>query len=310
MDKVNILYCFDSKSWQMVAVSMESLLSNTNLTTHLTIYCMVVPGTKGQGKIKKIIKSHKNRASLVWREIDASENPFQAPEYSKWGSTTFYSLVAHRFFKDIDKILYLNPSTLIYHDLSELFNTDISDYALGAVPDMAPVNDDSSSLGVIVRDFSQKYLNNGLYYNGGVLLLNLKKMAECEKSLLDTNIQLRYPLQDLLNVALVGKIKTLPLKYNLAPGTPVPSHFSQEEAAEVNAGKHVIVDCYYSKPYDKQRIHNLVYEAFVKYAKNIGMTPEMFVKADEKRAEVKKTFVPHVSVRQGKILFFGMKISK
>ena len=200
--------------------------------------------------------------------------------------------------------------TLIYHDLAELFNTDISDCALGAVLDMAPVKEINNTSGAYVRDFSAKYLNNGSYYNGGVLLLNLKKMAEMEQTMLDTKVPLRYPAQDLLNAAFAGKIKTLPLKYNFAPGNPVPSHFTQEEAAEINAAKHVIVDCYYAKPYDKTSIHKLVYEVFTKYAKHIGMTPEMFMKEDNKRAEVKKTFVPHVTVRQGKILFFGMEVEK
>ena len=311
MDKVNVLYCFDNKFWRLAAVSIESLLSSANPTTQLTIYCMVVPKTKGFKKIRKIVKSHKNGAKLVWREVQASENPFQQnPEYSKWGPLTFYRCMAHRFFPDVDKILYLNNVTLIYHDLAELFKMDISDYAFAAVYDMAPLNDATNSLAVFVKDFSQKYLNNGPYYNAGVLLFNLKKMAAEEHKLFETKIPLRYPVQDLLNAALAGNIKTLPLKYNLAPGTPVPPQFSKEEAAEVNSGKHVIVDCYYTWPYDKEHSNKLVYDTFTKYAKNIGMPPETFIKADEKNAEVKKTFVPHVTIRQGKILFFGMKLDK
>ena len=309
MDKVNVLYCFDSKFWRLAAVSMESLLSTANPTTHLTIYCMVEPGTKGYKKIKKIVKSHKNCANLVWREVKPDENPFQQnAEYSKWGSITFYRCIAHRIFKDVDKMLYLNNVTLIYHDLADLFNTDMSNYVLGAVYDMSSPNDSGNAIGAFVKDFSQKYLNNGMYYNAGVLLMDLKKMAAEEHRLFENKVPLRYPLQDLLNATFVGKIKTLPLKYNLAPGTPVPSHFTPEEAKEVNSGGHVIVDCYYVWPYDKEHSNKLVYETFTKYAKNIGMTPEEFMRADEKNAEVKKTFVPHITIRQGKILFFGMKL--
>lgn len=309
MDKVNILYCFDSRFWRLAAVSIESLLSTANPTTQLTIYCMVAPGTKGKRQIKHIVKSHKNGAELVWYPVDPATNPFSTQDYAKSGpQTAFYRYISHRFFKDIDKILYLNTVTLVYHDLAELFNTDISDYALGAVYDMAQINDATNSLGVFVKDFSQKYLNNGPYYNNGVLLLNLKNMAAEEHRFFETKIPLRYPAQDLLNAAFVGRIKKLPLKYNLAPSTPIAPQFSQEEAAEVNRGGHVIVDCYYVWPYDREHSNKLVYETFTKYAKNIGMTPEMFVKADEKFAEVKKTFVSHLTIRQGKFLFFGMKL--
>ena len=309
MDKVNVLYCFNSKLWRMAAVSMESLLSNTKSTTQLTIYCLVEPGTKGRRKINKIIKSHKNGAVLVWIEVDSSKNPFQTEEYAKFGPPVgFYRCIAHRFLKDVDKVLYLTTVTLIYHDLAELFNTDVSDYAFGAVYDMAPINDANNAFGVFVKDFSAKYLNNGPYYNAGVLLLNLKAMAQNEQRLFETKIPLSYPAQDLLNVSFAGKIKRLPLKYNLAPATPIPPQFTPEEAAEVNSGGHVIVDCYYVWPYDKERSNKLVYDTFTKHAKNIGMSTEMFIKADEKSVEVKKTFVPHVKIRRGKVLFFGIKI--
>ena len=310
MDKVNVLYCFDSKFWRLAAVSVESLLATANPTTKLTIYCLVAPGTKGHRKIKKIVKSHKNGAELVWREVDPKENPFKNPENVKWGETAFYRCIAHRFFQDVDKMLYLNTVTLVFHDLAALFKTDISNYAFGAVYDMAALDDVNNAIGVFVKDFSQKYLNNGPYYNGGVLLMNLKKMAAEEHKLFEIKIPLRYPAQDLLNIAFAGQIKTLPLKYNLAPGTPVPSHFPPEEAAEVNSGGHVIVDCYYTWPYDKEHSNKLVYDTFTKHSKNIGMSPEMFMRADERNAEVKKTFVPHVTIRQGKILFFGMKLDK
>lgn len=308
MDKVNVLYCFDSTNWRMVAVSIESLLLTANATTNIAIYCMVSPGTKGHGKIKKITKSHKSRVDLIWHEVKTEENPFQGPEYSKWNSVEFYRCFAHRVFKDIDKILYLNPVTLIFHDLSELFNTDVSDYAFGAVFDMAPIMETYNSLGASVKDFSNKYLNGGPYYNSGVLLFNFKKMTEYDHLLFETKVPLRYPNQDLLNAAFVGKIKTLPLKYNLAPGIGVPSHFSPEEAKEINTGRHVIIDCYYAKPYDKQRMNKLVYDMFDRCSKKIGMSPESFFEADKKK-NAKKTFVPHVKILGKTILFFGMKIN-
>lgn len=308
MDKVNVLYCFDSTCWQMAAVSIESLLLTANATTHIAIYCMVTPGTKGYRKIKRITKSHKSAVDLIWREVKTEENPFQGPEYSKWNPALFHRCFAHRLFKDVDKILYLNTVTLVFHDLSELFNTDISDYAFGAVVDMAPIMDTHNSLGVAIKEFSDKYLNGGPYYNSGVLLLNLKKMAEYDHLLFETKVPLRYPNQDLLNAAFVGKIKTLPLKYNLAPGVGVPTHFSPEDAAEINSGKHVIIDCYYAKPYDKANTNKLVYDMFEKCSKNIGMSPEKFLKAEQKR-NAKETFVPHVKVLGKTIFFFGMKIN-
>ena len=310
MDKVNVLYCFDSKFWRMATVSIESLLATARDTTQITIYCMVAPKTAGRRKLEKIIKSHKSGAGLVWREISPRENPFQNYEYSRWSPVIFYRCFAHRFFRDVNKMLYLDSDILVCRDVAELFNTDVSNCVFAAVRDLAPVNDRYHPQGIFVKKFAEKYLNNGPYYNSGVLLLNLKKMAEYEYLMFETKIPLFYPDQDLLNAAFVGKTKTLPLKYNLAPGVLVPKIFTPNEAREALYGGHVIIHCYSVKPYDYNRAPDQLYAMFSKHAKNIGMNPNKFMEYDKKyeRRRVKDTFIPHVRVGRNFIKFFGLRI--
>jgi len=310
MAEINVLYCFDSKFWKMAAVSIESLLSTAAPETKITVYCMVAPHTFGRRKIQKIIQSSKSGKILVWREIKPSENPFQTYEYARWSPVIFYRCFAHRFFTDIDKLLYLDSDTLICKDVSDLYNTDLTDNVLGAVRDLAPVNDKYSTPGIFVKNFSDKYLNGGEYYNSGVLLLNIKKMAEYEHLLLNTNIPLYYPDQDLINAAFVDKIKSLPLKYNLAPGLPIPKIFPADQAKEALYGGHVIIHCYSVKPYDYDRAPDQLYDMFSKHAKAIGMDPKTFKAYDEKWAKkrFKKTFISHVKTQNNTIVFCGMKI--
>lgn len=307
MSKVNVLYCFDSKFWRMAAVSMESLLATARESTQITIYCMVAPGTEGREQIEKIIKSHKSGTGLVWREIKAEENPFQDYEYSRWSPVIFYRCIAHRFFKDIDKLLYLDSDTLICRDISELFDSDITDYVIGGVRDMAPVNDKFSPQGIFVKNFSEKYLNNGPYTNSGVLLINLHKMAEYEHLLFETKIPLVCPDQDLLNAAFVGKIKILPLKYNVAPGFPVPRTFTPEEAHEAMFGGQVIIHCYSVKPYDYKHAPEQLYKLFSKYSNNIGMKPENFMEWDREynMKKIRDTFIPGIKIRGGNTIVFN-----
>ena len=299
MDEVKILYCFDSKFWHMAAVSMESVLATARDSTKITVYCMVAPGTEGREQIENIIKSHKSGAGLIWREIEASENPFQNYEYARWSPVIFYRCIAHRFFTDVDKILYLDSDTLICRDIAELYNTDISDYVIGGVRDLAPINDKYHPQGIIVKNFSEKYLNNGPYINSGVLLINLKKMAEYEHLMFETKIPLFYPDQDLLNAAFVGKIKILPLKYNLAPGLPIPKTFTPEEMHEAMFGGHVIIHCYSVKPFDYEHAPDQLYEMFSKHAKNIGMEPEKFMEWDIEYTQnkIRDTFIPEIKIQ-------------
>ncbi len=310
MDEVKILYCFDSKFWRMAAVSMESVLATAQDSTKITVYCMVAPGTEGREQIENIIKSHTCGAGLVWREIKPEENPFQNYEYSRWSPVIFYRCIAHRFFKDIDKILYLDSDTLICRDIAELYNTDISDYVLGGVRDMAPVNDKYHPQGIFIKNFAEKYLNNGPYINSGVLLINLKKMAEYEHLMFETKIPLFYPDQDLLNAAFVGKIKILPLKYNLAPGILVPKTFTPEEAHEAMFGGHVIIHCYSVKPFDYEHAPDQLYDMFSKHAKNIGMEPEKFMEWDREYTQnkIRDTFIPEIKIQGTDILFRDTRI--
>ena len=307
MEKVNVLYCFDSKFWRMASVSIESMLSNAKDTTQIIVHCIVAPKTKGYRKIKKIIKSHKSGAGLVWRVIKPKDNPYQNYNHIGWSPATYYRLLAYRLFKDLDKILYLDSDTMVCGDIAELYKTDISDYVFGAVRDMANINDEKNALGAVIRDFSEKYLNNGPYYNTGVLLLNLKKMAENEHLLFETKVPLRFVDQDLLNAAFVGKIKTLPLKYNLAPCAGIPSHFTKEEADEVSAGGHVILHCYWGKFWDKAHCNKFVYDLYAKYCNNVGITPDFFVKARQAKERNKKIFAPFVNLYEKAIAFLGIK---
>jgi len=299
MDKVNVLYCFDSKFWRMAAVSIESMLSNANDTTQITVHCIVAPGTRGYRKIKKIIESHKSGAGLVWRVIKPKDNPYQNYDYLKWSPATYYRLLACRLFKDLDKILYLDSDTMICRDIAELFNTDISDYVCAAVKDMS-----------LMKDFREKYLNGGNYHNAGILLINIKNMIKYEHLLFETKVPIRFVDQDIINAGFAGKIKTLPLKYNLAPCIGVPPFFTKEETDEINAGEHVILHCYWVKFWDKERCNKFVYDLYAKYCKNIGFTPEFFAKAEKARTKKKKTFIPFVKMRGKAILFFGMEIHK
>lgn len=152
--KINILYCFDTRFWRLAAVSVYSLLKNKNAETQYNIYCMVAPHTRGKKKIQEIINQFPG-TSLIWRPIKKHENPFQTYEYSRWSPVIFYRLIAHRIFPELDKILYIDSDTLICDDLGVLYNTNISDYVMAAVPDVALIEREDDPVGKYVREFMQ-----------------------------------------------------------------------------------------------------------------------------------------------------------
>lgn len=311
MSEINILYCFDNNFWRLAAVSINSLLQSKKGTSNYVIYCMVPSRTHGRAKIEKLV-SHYN-AKLVWKQIPKSKNPYRNHYFSRWSPVIFYRLFAHRIFPDLDKMLYIDSDTLIIDDLTNLYKTNLGDYALGAIRDIAPVEIPDNPNGKYVREFIQKYLKHNLYVNSGVLLLNIPKMAEYESVLLNTNIPLKYPDQDIINVALDGKIKELHLRYNFVPGVYIPKRF--KKSVSESARKHpVIYHFYAAKPYFFGYVQSEMYSLFYKMASQLGFYPEDFVRADMKRHRKKvkynpRTQIPYLHIdRRGRLRLFGFKI--
>lgn len=270
---------------------------------------MVAPHTNGKRQIQKMISGF-SRAGLVWRVIKKSENPFQSYDYSRWSPVIFYRLIACSIFPNIDKLLYLDSDTLVCGDLSELFNTNISNYALGAVRDMAPTEDANNPNGKYVREFAENHLQNDVYFNSGILLMNLKNMAKNQQLLLDVKVPLKYPDQDILNVGLHKQIKPLTLKYNFAPGVKISKNFTGHDR---NADQdYKILHFYTAKPYYYQYVPHDMYTMFYKHCTALNFYPDEFV-ADEqkhfrKQKQSTRTNIPFLRIQNNTIRLFGIKI--
>lgn len=306
MGEVRALYTFDTKFWRMAAVAINSLMVNRASDTDVTVYCMVAPHTRGKKKIQEIVSS--NGGKLVWREIRRRENPYRNYDYSRWSPVIFYRLFAHRVFPDVDKLLYMDSDTLVRSDLSELYATDVSKYALGGVRDMAPTEDTNSYAGTYVREFKEKYLKHDLYINSGVLLLNLPMMARYEQDLAAVDIPLRYPDQDIINVALDGRILELPLRYNFIPNRRPSNKFSLSDVRTANKNP-AIYHFYAVKPFVYHIAPRETYEIFARAAALIDMYPEDFIVGKKIKSTGHRTAIPFVRLdSRGNLRFFGLRI--
>lgn len=311
VSEINVLYTFDTRFWKLALVSMVSMLKNrTNKDAKCTIFCMVAPGTRGYRKIEKTVQEF--GADLVWRVVRKYENPYRGYNYSRWSPVIFYRLNAHNIFPNVKKMLYMDSDTIVNDDLTELFNTDLSDWAMGAIQDMAPTEIADNENGQYVKDFAQKYLGNGPYFNSGVLLLNLEKMREYEKDLRAVDIELTYPDQDVLNAGLKGKIYPLPMRYNFAPGVVIPQHFQQEYQKNE---KIAIYHFYTIKPYIFDRTSRDLYSMFYKYCMAVGMHPDDFMEWERRylakryKNKYSKLFKP-LRVYNNRITLYGFVLMR
>lgn len=305
---MNVLYCFDSRFWRMAAVSINSLMTSQK-NAQITVYCMVAPWTSGYKKIKQIVM--RGGGKLVWRVVRRRENKYMKYGWSRWSPVIFYRLFACNIFSHLDRMLYLDSDTLVCDDLTEMYNTDIGDCAMGAVRDMAPINLPQNPNGIYVREFKDKYLRHDLYINSGVLLIDMNKMRQSQQALLHVDIPIKYPDQDILNVALDGKIYEMPLRYNCIPDMDIDKKFSQSDADM--ARKHIAIAHFYAvKPYVYKLAPRNSYAMFASAARAIDMYPDQFVATDAKRMKCRyssRTVIPLVRInRRGRIRFAGFLI--
>lgn len=137
-------------------------------------------------------------------------------QYLKPGisQATWYRLVMGEALERVDRVIYLDADIIVNMDITKLWNEEIGENGLAAVPDT-----------VIQDSHSSVMVNKGLYpeeryFNAGVLLIDLKKYRKEEKLLergaefLKENEVVDYLDQDVLNYFFGKDCRLLPEKYN------------------------------------------------------------------------------------------------
>lgn len=189
--------------------------------------------------LNKILKQENINSNATLIALDENFENWIMNSANKLSSYTPFAFL--RLFADkIDipnKIIYLDTDIMLNGDISELFNTDISNYDMG-----------------VVLDRYGKVFIKPNYFNSGVLLMNMPKIRQnhllenvrnlCSKK------KMFFPDQDALNKLCKSKLY-LPRKFN-EQGNPkkdtIIQHFS----------KRIVWFPFHTiniKPWDIQNVH-------------------------------------------------------
>lgn len=151
--------------------------------------------------LNDIVKRANKESEVVKIDLSGFKDMFasSANVQTKYSVYSMMRLLADRL--DLpDKILYLDTDVLAYHDISELWDMDITDYELA-----------------IVKDYYGKVFLGPNYFNSGVMLINLKKVKETklfEKAMqMCIDKKMLLPDQSALN-KFAKKKKYLPTRFN------------------------------------------------------------------------------------------------
>jgi lipopolysaccharide biosynthesis glycosyltransferase len=200
---------------------MASILYNTDAFCHFFIL------DDNVSRFKKLqiddLKSKFNNFDITWIDLDDKKRNFILETFiSKSKSNVYTKNIANysRFFMpdllpDIKRALYMDTDIVVYGDIQELFNYNLDNFIIGAVPDSGIISDPQK------QKMVDKYIvPEHTYFNAGILLIDCdkwrknnicKKIAESDEQIADKKL---FNSQDPINKCFECDYKILPHKFN------------------------------------------------------------------------------------------------
>jgi UDP-glucose:(glucosyl)LPS alpha-1,3-glucosyltransferase/UDP-glucose:(galactosyl)LPS alpha-1,2-glucosyltransferase len=205
---MNIAICFDKNFQKWATVCLYSILEQH----------------KNDSKIRLVILSDITYNQSIWQlkkvlkhfdfTFDNPGNDFDSmPTGYHFNVTTYWRLALPKVLSQygIEKAIYLDTDVLVVDSLQELYNTNLNNKTCGGCIDIG------SNIHV-----ERMGLKQGFAINGGVLLMNVEKMNQCnwaeDANRLNQEGRIKWVDQDVINIVLDGKIELLDLKWNKQTG--------------------------------------------------------------------------------------------
>ncbi len=297
-----VLCATDNAYVPYCGVMLTSLFEN-NKNISIDVY-VLTEGLSEQNvaSFQTLAKKYNQNIYIVAVNSDSVKDcPIQNKDYVS--IATYYRLLAQEVLPHhIDKILYLDCDMIISSNITELYNTNINDYAIAAVLD---------------EDFmtQEKYSRLGYpmekrYFNAGMLLMNLKYwrdnnvMERCFEYINNYPDRLKFHDQDTLNLILQNEKKFLNVKYNLQTGFMYTyNNYDQGSLSEIHEAVTSPTIIHFTgpnKPWFKECKHP--FRKRFLYYKNISLWKE------QPLIRVRKSFKDYfIKIRNSVIWSIGLK---
>lgn len=211
MEQIPIVFICDENYVMPTTVAICSLKKSRKKNTAYLVY--VIGSGLSEYSQKKILTLSENDFPIEIVKRGLSEEQEKIVQYRE--RVTIVATLKFdlpNIFKEHDKILYLDSDVVVQKDLTSLFLTNIDGQYAAVVKDTMTVRGKNGHLKRI--DFKPK-----IYFNSGVMLLNLKKMREglISDKLLEYRLHGKnfFMDQDALNVIFEGNVKYISPYYNL-----------------------------------------------------------------------------------------------
>ena len=256
---IPIFFAVDDDYIPFLAVTLESLLENASKNYKYEM--KVLYTSVSEENKKKILKYESENVDIEFVDLNYYIEEIKEKLHTRdyYTKTTYYRLFIPSLYPQYEKAIYLDSDIAVLGDISELYNEDLEDNLVGAIPD-ASVR--------IIEEF-KIYVERVVgmadykrYFNAGILLMNLEEMRKIDFQskflyLLETVKFSVAQDQDYLNRICKGRTKILDSGWDVMP-LPTDSPRTEEDIKIIH----------YNLIYKPWHFDNVLYQDyFWKYAK-------------------------------------------
>ncbi|MBQ8448079.1 MAG: glycosyltransferase family 8 protein [Clostridia bacterium] len=300
--EIPVFFSSDDNYIPFLDVAIASLIENASKS--YTYRIIILNTGISAENIAKVKQNERPGFSVEFLDISTALTNVRA--YFKnvyhFSIVTYYRLFISSLFPQYDKIIYLDCDLVVTGDISELYNTEMGENIIAAVPDQNVKNVEAFRryIEIAISVDPEKYIN------AGVLLINLDafRKNEIEKKLVRLmtafNFDLVDPDQAYINYLCKNKIHFLPNGWNKIP-TELPCE----------GKKNIVHYALYKKPWQYDDVIDGEY--FWQYAKNSPFCEEILQRKaafGEKEKRAKEASAIDIVVHADKIAASDYTFSK
>ncbi len=206
---ITLVVVSDDHYMILVAALLRSVEAHVPVGTKIDLW-IVSDGVSAESKTKMAASVNQQVTTIHWKEIqEAIPQGFHLPkDLSSYPLNIYMRLFIPYFIpQEVEKVLYLDADMIVLHDLTRLWNTDISNYVVGAVLDPRLKTFDNHWGGI--KNFKALgFKGTTPYFNTGMLLINTVKWRavnateQIVKVINDNKRYANYPDQYGMNIVL------------------------------------------------------------------------------------------------------------
>jgi lipopolysaccharide biosynthesis glycosyltransferase len=269
--KIDVALSVDDNYAKYCATAMCSILDNKNEDDEIFFHLL-----HGDILDENITTLALFPNTKLYKLNESEFSPYVRREMYIGFTPMFYRLKLASILKNIEKVIYLDCDIIVLKSLSELYSVDISNYVIAAQP--AVLADPAKTFSFYKSQMDRlglQVLNEGFYFNSGVIYMNLEKIRNEKiekdffKYLKENSQEIQFADQDTLNVVLQGKCLALDSKFNFVPNPK----YHNNEFCKTLPTDIAILHFAGAKPWDKG-FYNPFTEEFWGYYKKSGFVTE------------------------------------